>query len=154
MKAKKIALIAGLAVVGLALFTYNKVNALKQVFERMTVWPTGISNIKLNLTTLSFKLDISVRNPTDTAFSVTGASIATLKRIVVSRNGKFLGQADVDISDIEIPAYGTSHFKDLPFTVSLENILTNILDDTTLNINELSITAVIEVLGQSYTISG
>jgi len=154
MKAGKIVLIAGLAVAGVAFYAYNKLNALRQVFDRMRIWPTGISNIKLSLTMLSFNLDIAVQNPSDTAFSISGASIATLKRIVVSRNGKFLGQADVDISTIEIPAYGSAEFKNLPFTVSLDNILNNVLADTNIQLGQLSISAVVEVLGNNYVIQG
>ena len=154
MKTKTIIIAAGVGAAALAYWAYRKVNSLKAVFDNMQIWPSKVSNIKFAYPILSFNLDIAVKNPTDTSFSLTGVGVAKLSRIVVSRNGAFLGQADVDMQAIEIPAFSTSTIQNLPFKVSLLNVLSNVLADTNIDINQLSISAVIEVLGQSYTIQG
>src|SRR5690606_30878408 len=127
MKTKTIIIASGLILGGIALAAYQKVQTLKAVFDRMSIYPSGLRNVRAGLTYFTFKLDITLKNPTNEAFSVTGASIVRFKRILAYRNGHFLGMATLDLEEIEIPAASSIEITNIPFEVSPENVMKNIL---------------------------
>lgn len=153
MKAKGIILTIGLAIGGLAWLGYKKAKSLKTVFDNMTIAPSGIRNLKLGLKEVSFLLDFTITNPTSEAFSVSGASIASLNRIMVYKDGNFIGMASVNMEAIEIPSNGELTIKNVPFKIATQNALNLLLQDS-IDINKLTILAVIDVLGNEYTIEG
>jgi hypothetical protein len=154
MRAKTIFITAGLVVVGMSLMAYQKVQTLIQIFDRMTIKPSGISGFVPGLVQIRFKLDFKITNPTNEAFSVTGASIARLKKIVAYYNGQYMGMAELNLEAIEIPARSFTVLKEIPFTVSTQNLLSNLLTATDLDLNKLTLLAGIEVLGKEYIIEG
>ncbi|RDI07036.1 hypothetical protein [Flavobacterium sp. AG291] len=159
MKAGTIVIVGGLAILGIAVLTAKKVLVLKAVFDRMKIWPSDISNVKLkNFTELSFNLNFMLQNPTNESFSVSGANIVTLKRVSIYKNGTYFGQADVNLTELEIPANSTTELKNLPFKVSLTSLLDNLANMTEFDVTSittgLSVEAVVEVLGSEYVIEG
>ncbi|MXN90143.1 hypothetical protein GR160_02805 [Flavobacterium sp. Sd200] len=154
MKTKYVVAIGTVGLVALGIYLYNKARQFKKVFDNMRVWPSGIRNIRVQLPYLLFNLDITLQNPTDVPFSITGASLVTLRRVVVYRNGKFLGQAEVNLAGLEIPAFGTTVVRDLPFRFELVNVLDNLINAESLTVNDLTLSAVVEVFGQQYEIEG
>ena len=110
MKTKTVLIVAGVAVVGLALLAAKKALNMKAIFDQMKIWPSNISNFNLNLTKMSFDLDFAIQNPTNEDFSVTGANIVRIKRVTAFRNGTYLGETNVDLTEINIPEF-YDHFK-------------------------------------------
>ncbi|MGQ2982131.1 hypothetical protein [Flavobacterium sp.] len=154
MKAKTLLITAGIVTAGLALMAYQKVQTLLQVFDRMSIKPSGITDFSLNLQQINFKLDFKITNPTNEGFSVTGASIARLKRITAYYDGRFMGIAEVNLDAIEIPARSYTILKKMPFQVSTQNLLEAIFTIDQIDINKLSLHAVVTVLGNDYIIEG
>ena len=153
MNLKKVLIASGIALAGMAFLGYQKVQNLKSVFDRMTIRPSGLSNIKvIGLSTLRFDLSIKITNPTNEAFSVSGISLATFKRIMVYRKGEYLGMATINLGEIEIPAGQTIEIKNVPFEAATINVLKNLLTIESLSIDQLTMVAVVEVLGTEYTI--
>src|SRR5690606_13673390 len=153
MSAKGVLLTIGLAIGGLAWLGYRKVKSLKAVFDNMTIAPSGIRNLKLGIKEVSFLLDFTITNPASEAFSVSGASIASLNRIMVYKDGNLIGMATVNMGAIEIPSNGELTIKNVPFKIATESALNLLLQDN-IDINKLTILAVIDVLGNEYTIEG
>lgn len=152
MKTKSIIIASGLILGGFALAAYQKFKTLKAVFDRMSIYPSGLRNVRAGLHYFTFKLDITIKNPTNESFSVTGASIARFKRILAYRNGHFLGMATLNLEEIEIPATGSIEIKDIPFEVSPENVMLNILTIEGFSMEQLTFVGVVEVLGKEYII--
>lgn len=154
MKARTIIIAGVLAVGGLAAITIHKVMTLKAVFDRMKITPSAIKDFKLTLTEVSFKLNFKITNPTTEEFSVSGASMATLKSVSVYRSGNFFGSAWVNLNEIIIPAQSTVELQNLQFNISLQSLLENLSTIDKISLAELRIEAVVEVLGRDYIIEG
>lgn len=118
----------------------------------MTIAPAGVRNIKVSLTSITFNLDVALKNPTGQDFAVSGY-VATLKRIIINYKGQFLGVADVNIDEIGVPKFNTLVIRDLPVVVATSALLQNIMTITSLDYKDLQITAVVEALGTEYTIT-
>lgn len=152
MKTKHLLIGGGVAIAALALYGYKKVVDLTATFDAMTIKPSSIRKIKLSWSSLTFNLDIRINNPTAQDFAVNGL-VATLKSIVINYKGKYLGTAVVNIDEIMIPKFSSLVIRDLPIIIENSELLENIWTITDLTINDLTITAVVEVLGSEYTIS-
>ena len=153
MKTGKVLLIGSAAVVaGILLYGYKKAQDFSEVFDKMKIYPAGISNIKFGLQQITFDLDVSLKNNSSTAFSLSGVYIAKLKRIVISNHGDYIATANVNLEAIEIPALTTRTITNIPVVANLGGLLMNILQNPQLSVEQLGITAVFEVLGTEYTI--
>lgn len=152
MKKKHILIAAGVGITGLLAFGYNKVKTLQSTFEKMTIKPVDISDLKWSVFEIKFKLDLKIDNPTKEYFAISGASVARLKTISVYRKGKFIGTANVELEAIEIPPYSHLVLKHVPFSVSAANVLYNALTIETFSLSQLTIVATIDVLGNEYII--
>lgn len=146
-------IIGGVAVIGAVSYLgYKKVESLADTFDKMTIKPVGARNFKPSWGSLKFNLDVALHNPTAQDFAVNGM-VATLKRLVMNYKGQFLGYADLNIDEISIPKFNTLVIRDLPITVGTGILIQNLLSVTSLDFNDLQITAVIEALGSEFTIS-
>jgi len=158
MKGSTLLIVGGLAIAGILAFTANKVIVMKAVFDKMKIWPSNIRNFKISLTEISFSLDFMIQNPTNQNFSVTGGSLVKIKRVSAYRNGKFIGVAEVNLKEIDIPAESTVNLDNLPFKISIQNVLDNLatISDFTVAslMTGLTIQAAVEVLGVEYLIEG
>jgi len=152
MKTKTILITAGLALAGIALIGYKKVTDLQATFDKMKLYPVGVRNIKIGWLQTKLDIDVAFKNPTNMDFAVNGV-IATLRRIYVSYKGKTLGVAEVNIDSISIPAYQTLVIKNLTVIASNPDLLQNALSLTEISISDLQITAVVDVMGNEFTLT-
>lgn len=152
MKTKNILIASGAIVAVAAWWGYNKIQKLKAVFEQMTVLPSGISGINITLAAIRFKLNFTINNPTAEDFSITTGKMAAIKRIIVYRKGKLLGVAQVDIDNIEIPAYAAIEIKDIELQVAVSSLLDNIMTIQGISLDEITIACVVSVIGKEFTI--
>ena len=153
MKTKHI-IIAGIVVgvAGLAYAGYRKIQKLKAVFSAMNVYPSGLRNVKIGLSHFTFNLDLTIENPTKEDFSIDAGSFASVKRAIAYRNGHFLGMATLAINMVHIPALNTLELKNIPFEVSPENVLKNVITIESFSLEQLSFVVVVEILGKEYYI--
>jgi len=161
MKTKNILITAGVAIGAIALLGYRKATNLQYVFERMTITPAGVRNVKLTNfgSLIKFELDVKLTNPTSQAFAVNGM-VATLRALQISYKGKHFGDAFVNIDEISIPPYNSLVIKNLPVSVQTTTVLDSLSTISSvndlmniININDIKITAIIEALGTEYTIT-
>lgn len=151
MKTKTL-IVSGIGVlVALAVIGYKKVADLQAIFDKMTIDPAGIRNIKLSWSTVSFNLDVKLTNTTSQAFTVTGIP-ATFRRMYISYRGTFLGAAEVHLDAINIPAFSSVILKDLPVVVDTKAIISQLGNLQNISTNDLTVAAVIAVAGKEFTI--
>ena len=149
---KNTLIISGLLIGAVALFAFEKVQKLKQVFEKLLIEPTNIRNLKISLNNISFVTDILLTNPTEESFDVSGY-IATLTRLNFFYNGKYLGTAKPTLTEIDVPAKNQLIVKDIPVIISTGAVLQNFNDLTNFDMNNLSVEAVVLIAGKEYYIN-
>lgn len=149
----KIAIGIGAAFALAGLFTYNKVNQLTDTFSKMTMKIVGFSNLKINLTNISFNINVYFHNPTADDFTVSGFGVASLKRLQIFFKGKYLGEASVNIAEISIPSNNELIIYDLPVNVATSQLLNNIMTITDIKLSDLSAVATFDVAGNEFEIA-
>jgi hypothetical protein len=150
--AKIIGITVAAFLIGAAVIAANKAVKLKETFDKMTIKPVWISKIKITLTQLSFNLDIKITNPTGDDFALSGFSAAALKRVNIFYKGTYFGSAVANITEISIPNNNELIIRNLPVVVATQNILSNIMTIENISVNDLTIQAVVTVLGKDYII--
>lgn len=152
MKTKTLLITAGIAIAGIAVLGYKKATDLQATFDKMSLYPVGVRNIKVGWLQTKLDIDVAFKNPTNMDFAVNGV-IATLRRIYVNYKGKVLGVAEVNIDSISIPAYQTLVIKDLTVIASNPDLLQNVIALTSISLSDLQITAVVDVMGTEFTLT-
>jgi len=156
---KKILIAGGLVLVGYLIITAEKLMKMKAIFEQMTLAPFSLPrNIKfINPnsfgipTTITFDIDVKMENPTGSDFAVSG-QIATLKKINLFYDGNFLGIANTNIIEVSVPNHNSMILHNINVEVAISNALNNSAALMNMDINKITITGVIDVLGVNYDI--
>lgn len=152
MKAKYIIAGIGIAIAGAALYSMDFVRRTRAVFERMQIYVTGVKNVTFtSASEIKLNLSFILQNPTQEGFTVTGANMARLKSLTVFYKGKYLGAATLNLAEIEIKPYESIEIKDIPFSISTQNVLETVLESN-LNTDFLTLRSVVVVLGREYSI--
>lgn len=152
---KKILLISTVIVGGFAYYGYKKLQQIKAIFAAMEIVPVGFSNFDFNLKSGKIRMNIDVKlinNSKDDLF-VTGAGLAVLKRIVILYKGVYLGEGEVNINSIHIPAANALVIKNTPIEGSAMNLLSNAASLMNFSINDVTIIGTVEAMGKQYEIS-
>lgn len=151
---KKGLLIAGGLLVVSSIVGFQKVTKIKEIFDEMDIEPDIISNFDFNLKqqTIRFNLDIKLTNNSLEDLYVTGASIVTLKQIILFYKDTYLATVDVNIGEIEIPKKSKFYLRKIPVAVDAVNVLQNITSLINFKIENLTITGVINAMGNDYEI--
>jgi len=152
MKAKTLLIAAGLIAGGAILYGIDYVSRMKAVFEAMRIYISRISDVSIGFDKLTFKLSFTIENPTDTGFYLTGAKVATLKSIQVYRKGHYLGMAQIDLEEIELLPKSFLTISDVPFVISTQNLLENILSAADFKPEDLTMVAAVDIAGKEYLI--
>jgi hypothetical protein len=154
MTTKKIIGIAALVIAALALFGYEKVQKLKTIFDKMTMLPVNIHSIDVNFQRLAFTIDIKLSNPTKDNFYATSMGAASLDAIKINYKGKFLANAKVNITDIDVPAQGSIILKDIDVEIPTMALLQNALtfDYNNISMADISVSGIVTAFGTQYVI--
>lgn len=137
----------------LAAYGKKKYDDYTSVINALTFKISDISKVNIKGLSLFFDIAVTFYNPTDKDFYVNGLGLISVKKVKVFRKGVFMGEANSDVTQMEIPAYGkttlsgiTIETKYLTFLAELSNLasLTEVKDYT--------LEIVVEALGQTYLI--
>lgn len=153
---KKIA-IGGLLVLGLGLVLFKKVTNLQYAFGKMSIGQYGIPrNIQVHAPFspdgyIRFTTDVALKNNSEEDFNLSGNLIVTLKRLAFIFQGTTIGVANVNITEIAVPAYGEKIISNVEVVVSAKNLLSNISNVLSM-IKQFSIVGYVDVFGVEYMI--
>lgn len=158
-KTKNLLIVGGLLLSAAAVFSVKKLRNLKYAFDNMTIgqygWvdPNSIEIVRPFAPdgVFKFKTDIKLVNMSDEDFSLNAGVLVTLKKLAFIYNGLTVGYANVNISDIEVPAYGQKIVEDIPVVLPTANLLNNIANIPDM-IDKFKIIGYVDVLGTEYLI--
>lgn len=156
-RTKKILLTSGLVIVGLSLLAYRKVTNWKYAFSNMNIepfgWPKNVEVVRpLDQDGhIKFNIDVALQNRSNEDFDVSGGVVATLTKLAFIYNGVTVGVANVNITEIDVPALNERILKDIPVTVLTKPILANLANFNDL-VEQFNIVGYVEIVGQQYLI--
>ncbi|MFY0481675.1 hypothetical protein ACI6PS_03645 [Flavobacterium sp. PLA-1-15] len=149
---KKILWIAGGALVVSSIVGFQKVTKIKEIFDEMDIDPDRIDKVNISFDRIKFNLDIRLRNNSMEDLFVTGASIVTLKQIIIFHKNTYLATVNLNIGEIEIPRKSDFFLRNIPVTVDTVNTMQNIRELADFNLNNIAITGIINAMGNDYEI--
>lgn len=151
---KKALWIAGGALVVSSIVGFQKVSKIKGIFDEMDIDPDRISKFDVNIKEqrIRFNLDIKLTNNSLEDLYVTGASIVTLKQIILFYKETYLATVNVNIGEISIPKRSEFFLRNIPVEVDAVNVLQNITSLIDFKLSNLSMTGIINAMGNDYEI--
>ena len=156
MSVKKIIIVGGILAAGFYLLK-QKADNLTAQFSLVKILPVGFKklNAKWNAgkPIVSFDLDLKFINPTPQNFTADGVVI-TLKRLLFyDKNGIFLGQSEINMSSLAVPAKSSTVIKNVPIILDLQTTVINaitIIQNGGFSPENIKTEAVISILGLEY----
>lgn len=153
MKVKKILLFGGIGLAVLSAFGAKKAFDIKSVVEQLKIslgkihgWP------EIYYPNVRIKIDLLITNPTQIPLDIsTGGLIKVTKVAVYDGNNGFLGEANIGIDSISVPANGTEPIENVRIQGPIKGILENIYSGG-INKDNLRLVTHISALGREFTI--
>lgn len=137
----------------LALYGKKKYDDYKDIISLLTFKISDISNVKISGLSLFFDIAIKFHNPTNKDFYVNGLGLISVNKVKVFRKGVFIGEANSDITKIEIPAFEFTTLSGITIETKYLNFLSELSNLASLTeVKDYSLEIVIEALGQTYII--
>ncbi|MBA0884916.1 hypothetical protein [Flavobacterium undicola] len=156
MSLKKIVVAGGIFMLGYFLLK-DKAKKLTAQFGLVKILPVGFKNLngKWNngKPSVSFNLDLNFINPTPQNFKADGVVIVLKKILFYDKNNVFLGQSDINMSSLSIPANSSTVVRNVPVLLDLQTTLINaitIINNGSFVPANIKIEAIISVLGIEY----
>jgi hypothetical protein len=151
MKGKNILILIGLFIAGAVTLGYQKVTDLQDTFYKLTTAPYFFKNVRVGISEIKFDLDVIFKNPTPNDFYVTGSVFATLNKLHIMYQGKLIGIATLNLTELSIPANGQTVISNIPVTIPTSSVLANVMNLPDVMAN-FTIVAFVDILGTEYQI--
>ncbi|WP_272151872.1 hypothetical protein [Tenacibaculum aiptasiae] len=139
-------------IAAVGIYSLVKFNKVKESVGELKLKINGLSNLDINIKQIRFNLSFKIINPTTQHIGINTYKLLKLHQIKFynKRNNAYLGTANVNLSNIQIPGKKAIEIKDIPTLLPVENLLSN-LDLFQGNIEEkLLIKLQFESLGQHF----
>lgn len=136
-KGKKALIVGGIVLGSFLVFGYRKYDQAKQVLDSLDFDIKSVSRIKIGLLNVSFDTVITLINPTSVNFGATASSHIAIKEVrVYSPSGVYLGKAQSNIYEIDLPARSQVDLPSISFNLSSIKTLSELLNNTELYLNQ------------------
>ncbi len=145
---------AALAVGGSLYFGKGKYDKYNTVLENLEFNLKNLKKINLFSGNITFEVDIELINPTNIAVDIPGNQILLKNLHFYAPSGTYLGVANPNVSNIQMPANGSRIITNIPVSLSLATIgrsFTEILGIVS-NPDTLQIKADLDAFGKSFTV--
>ena len=156
MSIKKIIVIGGILAAGYYLLK-QKAEKLTAQFTEVKILPVGFKNLDGNWNGgkpyISFNLDLNFINPTPQNFRADGVLIVLKRLLFYDKNNIFLGQSDINMSSLSIPAKSSTIVKNVPVVLNLQTTIINaiaIINKGGFSPENIRTEAIISILGLEY----
>jgi hypothetical protein len=147
----KIAVGIGIAIAISVGIAYNKIQKLKKTFEKITIEPINLRNVKITQGNINFNVDVLFFNPTSENFSIKGY-VVNLKSVKFFYKGQYIATANAVFSEISIPANNQLVVKNIPVSAPVLSVLQNVVSLIDFKVQDLKVVAVIEIAGKEFII--
>jgi hypothetical protein len=118
---KKTLVITALITGGFLFYGNKKLKSAKQVMHNVKVGVKKVSNVNLTWRNLIFDVVLTLQNLTNIDFGATLGSKIIIKQVrVYSEKGEYLGKADTQIHQIDLPANTTVEMPQIRLNLDLK----------------------------------
>ncbi|MCF2875436.1 MULTISPECIES: hypothetical protein [unclassified Tenacibaculum] len=116
------------AIAGIGIYSLVKYNKIKESAGKLQLKISGLSNLDVSIKQIRFNLSFKIINPTAQYIGINTYKLLKLHQIKFynKRNNAYLGTANVNISNIQIPGKKAIEIKDIPTLLPVENLLSNL----------------------------
>ena len=154
---KKILTVGAITFGGLMVFGAKKYQEAKKVMDNLKVGLKSVSNFKFRLSNTTFDAVFSLQNPTNINFGATLTSKIKIKGIrVYTKQGKFIGRADTNLYEIDLPANTTVDLPQATFNLNAQEAINEFLNHLSAylsnDFSNLSYKVDVEVFGNILTL--
>ncbi|MBF02064.1 MAG: hypothetical protein CMP76_02090 [Flavobacterium sp.] len=142
----------GLAAFGLiTAYGSKKIADYQTVINNLLFNINSIYNVRVKGTKLLFYISVKFTNTTQYDFSINTLGLVAVKKIKVFRENVLIGEANSDITQIEILAFNSSIIKDITIETNYLHLMNELLDfEQFTDISKWKTEIVVEALGQTY----
>lgn len=131
----------------------KKYDDYTEVINALTFKISDISNVNIKGLSLFFDIAVKFHNPTPNNFYINGLGLISIKKVKVFRKGIFVGEANSDVTKIEIPAYGSTTLSGITIETKYLTFLTELSNLASLTeVKDYTLEIIVEALGQTYVI--
>ncbi len=141
------------------IYNYRKFVAAQTVVNNLEVEISSINGINFQLPSVSFNVVFKLINPTSINFGATLSSKIYLKKVsIFSTENEFIGEANTNVSSIDLPAQSSMLLPSVNLDVRLDQLLQNTLQDLINNqpdniVQNLKFQIDISVFGKTLTMN-
>ncbi|WP_272151392.1 hypothetical protein [Tenacibaculum aiptasiae] len=142
-------------IAAVGIYSLVKFNKVKESVGELKLKINGLSNLDISIKQIRFNLSLKILNPTNEHIGINTYKLLNLHQIKFynKRNKAYLGTANVNISDVQIPGKSAIEIKDIPTRLPVENLISN-LDLFQGNIDDkLLINLHFESLGKQFVLT-
>ncbi|MFV9549673.1 hypothetical protein [Algibacter sp. PT7-4] len=155
--AKKILIVSAITLGSLIIYGQKKINTASEVMSNIKVGVKKISNFKFSFSNVSFNAVLTLQNLTNIDFGATLTSKIVIKQIrVYNIEGVYLGKADVNIYQLNLPSRQIVELPEATFKLSLDKAANEFLkhsqDYLDKNFERLNYKVDVEVFGNIITL--
>jgi hypothetical protein len=146
--------VIGLSILALlAAYGKKKYDDYTDVINSLTFRISDVSNVKIQGLSLFFDIAVKFHNPTNKNFYINGLGLISVKKVKVFRKGVFIGEANSDVTKIEIPAYGSTTLSGITIETKYLTFLTELSNLASLTeVKDYTLEIIVEALGQTFVI--
>lgn len=131
----------------------KKYDDYSDVIKALSFKISDISNVNIKGLSLFFDIAIKFHNPTNNDFYLNGLGFISIKKVKVFRKGVFVGEANSDVTKIEIPAFGFTTLEGITIETKYLTFLSELSNLASLTeIKDYTLIIFVEALGQTYEI--
>lgn len=144
---------AAVLLLGSAALGKKKYDDYNEVIEKLEFEIDDIHNVRTSGLKLLFDVNILFKNPTNIDFHVDTYGVIAVKKVKVFKDNVLLGEANSNITQFQIQAFGTLLLKNITIEtkyLSFLSELSNLASYSDLSKYKLEIVA--EALGKTYVI--
>jgi hypothetical protein len=154
LKTKIILSALALGATGLVLFGNRQVSGMNHIIQNLK---TDIKKIRLKGVTgnnVRLSVDVDLINATSSSLNVPGKLVTVKTLRFFSPSGKYLGVADINLSNISIEANGVKTLQDIPVVISLRDITSSLPEilDIIKDSSTLVVKADVNAFGMDFTV--
>ena len=133
----------------------NKVKSTANALDKIKVKISGLNNVNISLKSIKLQIDLTLENHSNLDIGVKTFELIKIKRIDFYNryNQEYIGSADVDISNIKIPAGDKTVIKNIPLKIPVKNLINNLSVFKGDVKNNVNIIIVLDTMGKEYALN-
>ncbi|WP_299681144.1 hypothetical protein [uncultured Tenacibaculum sp.] len=139
----------------LGMYSFRKVKSTANALDKLKVKISGLNNVNISLKSIKLQIDLTLENHSNLDIGVKTFELIRIKKVDFynKSNQEYIGSADVNISNIKIPAGDKTVIKNIPLKIPVKNLINNLSVFKGDVKNNLKIIIVLDTMGKEYALN-